>query len=111
MINALKYTRTLESVGFSREQAETHVQMMTELVEGSLVTKQDLQTTKQDLQNEMSLFRNDVQNEFAKVRQEMTLLREYLENKIIQSEYRMTIKMGAMLTVAVGVLATLIKLQ
>lgn len=87
MISALKYTRKLEEVGFSREQAETHIQIMTEIVEADLATKQDI----------------------AILRQEINILKEYLENKIIQSEYRMTIKMGTMLTVAVGVLAAIEK--
>lgn len=42
MFNTLLYTKKLEQVGISREQAETHVQIIAEIVEGNLATKQDL---------------------------------------------------------------------
>lgn len=42
MFNTLKYSRVLEATGVSREQAEAHVQIMAEIVEGDLATKQDL---------------------------------------------------------------------
>jgi hypothetical protein len=42
MFNTLKYTKQLEQAGFSREQAEAHIQIMAEMVEDSLATKQDL---------------------------------------------------------------------
>lgn len=80
MINTLMYARKLEEVGFSREQAETHMQIMTEIVEGNLTTKQDL-----------------------------NLAVERLENKIVQSEYRLIIKLGTIVTVAIGIFASIIK--
>ena len=49
MFDTLKYSRTLESVGIAREQAEAHVRMIAEIVEGDLATKQDIQ----NLQNQL----------------------------------------------------------
>lgn len=128
MINALRYTRKLEEVGFSRDQAETHVQIMTEIVEGDLVTKQDMTILGQGLQQDSILLRQEFKQETTSIRQDMTILSQKLEqeslllrrdmvvmgqtleNKIAQAEYRMTIKIGAMLTVAIGILAALQKL-
>jgi hypothetical protein len=42
MNNALKYVKILESTGVSREQAEAHVQIISEFLEADLATKQDL---------------------------------------------------------------------
>lgn len=42
MFNTLKYSRILEAVGVSREQAEAHIQIIAEIVEDDLATKQDL---------------------------------------------------------------------
>jgi hypothetical protein len=42
MFDTLKYTRFLESAGVSREQAEAHVKIIAEIVEGELTTKRDL---------------------------------------------------------------------
>lgn len=81
MFNALRYTKILEEAGLSREQAEAHIQIFTEIVEGDLTTKQDLNYAV-----------------------------EKLEHKMLEMEYRLIIKIGTILTVAIGVFATLIKL-
>ncbi len=81
MFNAFKYTKQLEEAGFSREQAEIQLQIITEIVEGDLATKQDLNTSV-----------------------------ERLEHKMLQMEYRLIIKIGTIITIALGVFTTLIKL-
>lgn len=50
MFNTLKYSKALEATGVSREQAEAHVQMMAEIVEDELATKQDVKDLKNELQ-------------------------------------------------------------
>ena len=42
MFDTLKYSRILEAAGVSRDQAEAHVKIIAEIVEGDLATKQDL---------------------------------------------------------------------
>lgn len=42
MFDTLKYSKALEAVGVSRQQAEVHVQIMSEILEGELATKQDI---------------------------------------------------------------------
>ena len=49
MNNAIKYVKILESTGISREQAEAHVQVLAEFLEGDLVTKQDLLNSENSL--------------------------------------------------------------
>lgn len=81
MLNTFKYTKQLEDTGFSRAQAEMQLQVIAEIMEDNLATKRDLHLSV-----------------------------ERMEHKMLQMEYRMTIKMGTMLTIAVGVLATINKL-
>ena len=50
MFNTLKYAKKLEGVGITREQAEAHVQIISEIVEGDLATKQDMKDLKDELQ-------------------------------------------------------------
>ena len=42
MFNTLQYAKKLEAVGLSREQAEAHIQIIAEIIEGDVATKQDL---------------------------------------------------------------------
>jgi hypothetical protein len=88
MNNALKYVKILEGTGITREQAEAHVQIISDILEGDLVTKQDLLNSENALNNSM----------------------ERLEHKMLQMEYRMTIKLGSIVTVGIAAAATIIKL-
>jgi hypothetical protein len=80
MFNAFKLTKQLEEVGFSREQAEIQIQVITEIIEGDLATKQDLNMLGSNLRNEMQ-----------------------------QLEHRLTIKLGTLLIIGFTTLATLMK--
>jgi hypothetical protein len=42
MFNTLRYAKRLEEVGVSRNQAEAHIQIIAEIVEDDVATKQDL---------------------------------------------------------------------
>lgn len=50
MFNTLSYTKKLEQAGVSREQAEAHIQIIAEIVEGDLSTKQDIKDLKDEIQ-------------------------------------------------------------
>jgi hypothetical protein len=47
MFNTLKYARMLEEVGFSREQAETSIKILVEIMEDKLASKQDIRDVLQ----------------------------------------------------------------
>lgn len=49
MFNTLLYAKKWEAVGISREQAETHVQIIAEITEGNLSTKQDIKNLENEL--------------------------------------------------------------
>ncbi len=42
MFNTMIYAKKLESVGLPREQAEAHVQIIADIIEGDVATKQDI---------------------------------------------------------------------
>lgn len=88
MNNTLKYVRILENTGITREQAEAHVYVLSEFLEGDLATKQDIKNLDIKLEN----------------------LAINLEHKILQSEYRMTIKLGSIVTVVIAASTAIIKL-
>jgi hypothetical protein len=91
MLNAFKYTKKLEEAGFSREQAEIQLQVITEIVEGDLATKQDLKILETNMLNAVEIKAT------------------HIENKMQQLEYRLTIKLGTFLIIGFTTMATLMK--
>jgi hypothetical protein len=85
MFDTLSYAKKLEDVGVTREQAEVHVQIIAEIVEGELTTKQDLK-----------------------------ILETNLEGKMQQLEYRLIVRLstivGAMITLAIAVTTAVAKI-
>lgn len=68
--DTLKYSKRLQELGFSREQAEGFAEIQQEIMESNLASKRDLK----------------------------------------ELEYRLTIRLGAMLAAGIGLLAALITL-
>lgn len=81
MFNTLKYAKILEEVGFSREQAETSIKILVEIMEDRLASKQDLHELKTELQH-----------------------------SIAQLESKLTIRMGTMLAASIAIITTIQKL-
>jgi hypothetical protein len=49
MFNTLRYAKMLEEAGFSRDQAETSIKILVEIMEDKLATKQDIRELKLEL--------------------------------------------------------------
>ena len=98
MFNSLKCAETLEEAVVPRQQAEAHVLILSEVLEMNLATKQDMLLLRQDF--------GDLRKEVDVVRQDVALL----EQKLIQTEQRMTIKLGTIVSIAIGVAVTLAKI-
>lgn len=121
MNNALKYVKILEGAGITREQAEAHIQIMSEITEGDLATKQDLQNLGAklgtDIQNLDTKLSTDIRNLDTKLSTDIRNLAtdlksdiKTLEHKLLEMEYRMTIKLGTIVTIVVAAATTASKL-
>ena len=99
MFNALKYTQELEKAGFSHDQAEASVKLLIDVMNENFATKSDLKETETRLTSAILDTRKEADFKF-----------ERLEASIREVEYKMTIKLGTMMTLAIGVTATLMKL-
>lgn len=79
--DTLEYAKELEAAGFSSRQAEVQAKALSRIVDERLATKQDIAMLQRDIKE--------------------------LEERLT---YRLTLRMGTMLTAAVGVIAVLIKI-
>jgi len=86
MINALKYTKDLETVSFSRPQAEKVVNVLWEVMDQNFATKDDLLILKSEMRTEFAEFREEVKVDMANLRTDM----KKMENSLI-------LKLGAMM--------------
>ena len=81
MFNTLKFAKMLEEVGFSREQAETSIKILVEIMEDKLASKEDFKELKAEI-----------------------------EHRFSQLESKITIKMGTMLAASIAILTAIQKL-
>ncbi len=89
--DTLKFAKRLKEAGFTEEQAEALANAGAELIEQNLATKRDIK--------ELEL----------KMEQKIEQLRSDLARDLKDLEYRMTIKLGTMMVVAVGAMAALVR--
>jgi phage-related minor tail protein len=88
MIDALKYKEQLVAAHFTQKQAQTIVKILFDHLDKSLATKQDVHELEHKI-HELSL-------DFT--------------HKIESSEFKLTIKLGTMLAVAITLIGALVKL-
>jgi len=86
----------LQKVGFSAEQVEA----LADFMDTQVASKADLEAATHRLEMQIADVRSDVKTEVASVRSEIKIL----EQRIVQSEQRMTIKLGGMLVVLAGIM-------
>jgi len=98
LYNSLKYAKILEDVGLPRNQAETHIQIISEVLEEELATKQDIMRleagTKQDIMRLGNSTKQDIMRLETKFNR--------LEDKIEKLEYKLIFKLGSLMTVLFG---------
>jgi hypothetical protein len=121
MFNSLKYAKMLMNAGVSREAAETQIEIMSDMMQDNFSTKQDVKDLGVALRSEMQemnmSLRAEMQEITASLRAEMQELSSSLRGEmkdvrmeVQKLEYRMTIKMGSMMTVLMTLFTALIKL-
>ena len=90
--DTLGYAKRLRDAAVTAEQAEAHAEAARDFIMAELVTKSDLLALG------------------ASLRQEMDARFRHLEVAIENQTLRMTVRLGGMVTVAVAILAAIMKL-
>lgn len=121
MFNSLKCVKKLEEAGVPREQAEIHIQIMSELIESNLVTgeqfkegifllngefNRDMSTLRSELKEDMSTLRTELKDDMTEFRGEIHGELEMVRHGMREMESRLVIKLGT--TVAMGAFIALI---
>ena len=114
--DSLTYANRLKAAGMDGGLAEVQASVMTEVIQDhfhNLSTKQEVQQLSLDLRNEMNLMGQDLRKEMnlmgQDLRKEIQLLRLEVQKDMQLLEQRMLIKLGSLMVLAIGVVATLVK--
>ncbi|MBC8182798.1 DUF1640 domain-containing protein [candidate division KSB1 bacterium] len=86
--DSLAYVQKLKAAGVSEKQAVVHAEIFTKIIEDRLATKQDIYLLKRDIKE----------------------LETSLKRDMKELEMRLTIRLGAMMTGGIIIVATLVKL-
>jgi len=122
--DTLKFAKRLKEAGFTEQQAEALADAEAELIEQNLATKRDIADLKRDiadvkrdikelevtLRNEIKQLDVTLRGEIKQLDVKIEQIRSDLARDLKGLEYRMTIKLGTMMVVAVAAMATLVKL-
>jgi hypothetical protein len=90
--DSLGYAKRLRDGGVPQDQAEAHAEAARDFIMAELVTKTDLLATKQELQTVLHHTKQE------------------LQNSIETLSLRLTVRVGAIVVVGLGALATILKL-
>lgn len=110
MFNALKYTSELEKVGFTREQAELSINILVEIMDMNLASKQDLKILSLATREDFKELSNELRNEMIELRTELKGDMSELRHEIRELESRMVIKLGSLMVLSLGLLTAINKL-
>ena len=124
------FVKRLTQAGMDEQQAEALVECQVQLINDSLATKQDIEEVKRDiealrletrqsieklrLETEQAI--QEVKRDIQEIKRDIEALRletkkdiATLKTDMQKMELRLTIRLGSVIVVAVGVFATLIK--
>ena len=114
--DSLTYANRLKAAGMDGGLAEVQASVMTEVIQDhfhNLSTKQEVQQLSLDLRKEMNLMGQDLRKEMnlmgQDLRKEIQLLRLEVQKDMQLLEQRMVIKLGSLMVLAIGLVATLVK--
>jgi hypothetical protein len=115
--DSLTYANRLKAAGMDGGLAEVQASALTEVIQDhfhSLSTKQEVQQLSLDLRKEIQLqgqdLRKEMQLQGQELRKDMQLLRLEVQKDMQLLEQRMVIKLGSLMVLAIGVVATVVKL-
>ncbi|MFL5252130.1 MAG: hypothetical protein ACJ8AI_04430 [Rhodopila sp.] len=129
--DTLSYAKHLQLAGVSTQEAEAHAEAVREFIMAELVTKADMDLVHQQftsvhkqfatvhaelgfLREEVAAVRREFREDTAATKRDlqdsMLSLRREMTALIANSELRVTVRLGLLMAVGIGILAALIKL-
>lgn len=113
MYDTLRLVNDLEALGVPRPQAEGYVKTVQRMVDSNFATKADFYALSGDLKEAEHRLRAETVALGSELRKEMSSINERVirvEESLTKLELRLTIKLGTIVSIGIGVAVTLTKL-
>jgi hypothetical protein len=109
--DTLKFAHRLEQVGVPRGQAEAHAELARDMIIADVATKSDLADLRTSTKADLAAAVKDLatKGDLAAVVKDFQASLAKLEGKLKLLDQRMTIRLGAMLAAAAGIIVLLQK--
>jgi hypothetical protein len=108
--DTLSYAKKLKSVGFTEEQAEVQVEILAQIIDERLATKQDVFDLKRDIKELEVSLKRDMKELEKTLRIELEEIRRDMKEMELRLKHDLTIRLGAMIAAGIAIVAALIKL-
>ena len=100
MFNALKYTNIMERAGFTKEQAETSLRILIEIMDQNFASKTDIQLSETNIRSDMkemeSSIRGDMKEMESSIRGDMKEMESSIRNDMKEMEHRLQIQINSL---------------
>ena len=104
------YVKKLRDVGVPEKQAEVQVEAIAALIEERMATKHDLELVRTELKRDIKEIETELKRVEAELKRDIKELETELKRDIKELETRLLVRLGTLLIVAIGAVATLVKL-
>ncbi len=108
--DTLAYAKKLKKVGFTEEQAEVQAEALAQIIDVRLATKHDILALRRDMK-EIEKSIKELETSLRRDMKEMdNSLRRDMKEMELRLKHDLTIRLGAMLTAGIAIVAALVKL-
>jgi chromosome segregation ATPase len=90
-----------------QDQAEAHAEAARDFIMVELATKADLLATKQELQTELRHTKQELRTSITELQTELHHTKQELQTSIETLSLRLTVRVGAIVLVGIGAVATI----
>src|SRR5438105_434395 len=98
MFNALKYIKSLEDVGFPREQAEAQVQLVIDSFQENAATRAEMAELKSEIRSEMAELKSELKSEMAILRTDFAVF----GSKLSELKTDLVFRLGGIIVFCTG---------
>ena len=102
-----KYVKRLTAAGMPENQAEVIADEQRSLIEDQLATKRDVEELKAATKRDIEELRAATQRDLKEMEERLS---QRFDKRLIETEHRLTLRLGGMMIAGFGVVAALIKL-